>query len=292
MIAANTSERKPPSCSGPMPDSPVSSRMSLGPQSLAWNWSSEQSGACISLPIEKDNSVLSWQPLSMCAPPYLRTSLLHLRTSSQSQGNRSPGLRTPLLPSHRINCLRNCKTYQARKPLWFYNTSLKFFLNKPMLADVVFEIQASTALGAVSVKNFFWHMSEILLPVDCSSIFMVSRLMFKSCIHFEFIFVYGDCCGYSGSFFIPDEFLESSFKIFRFPILAITRKLKFPFVWTWAVCCGDFAPPEFHWGALTLGRVAAFGWWEPDLPRVSVPSVLCGLVCTLGIRGPVCTTLL
>uniref|UniRef100_A0A7N9DC24 Rho related BTB domain containing 3 n=1 Tax=Macaca fascicularis TaxID=9541 RepID=A0A7N9DC24_MACFA len=44
----------------------------------------------------------------------------------------------------KINCLRNCKTYQARKPLWFYNTSLKFFLNKPMLADVVFEIQGTT----------------------------------------------------------------------------------------------------------------------------------------------------
>ncbi|KAK1343155.1 hypothetical protein QTO34_015930 [Cnephaeus nilssonii] len=55
-----------------------------------------------------------------------------------------------------------------------------------------------------------------------------------------------DCCGYSESFFIPDEFLESSFKLFRFPILAITRKLKLPFAWTWAVCCGDFAPPEFH----------------------------------------------
>ncbi|KAK1334921.1 hypothetical protein QTO34_004493 [Cnephaeus nilssonii] len=53
----------------------------------------------------------------------------------------------------------------------------------------------------------------------------------------------GDCCGYSGSFFIPDEFLESSFKLFRFPILAITRKLKLLFAWTWAVCCGDFAPP-------------------------------------------------
>ncbi|KAK1335053.1 hypothetical protein QTO34_004629 [Cnephaeus nilssonii] len=31
--------------------------------------------------------------------------------------------------------------------------------------------------------------------------------------------------------------------LFRFPILAITRKLKLLFAWTWAVCCGDFAPP-------------------------------------------------
>ncbi|KAK1346626.1 hypothetical protein QTO34_000486 [Cnephaeus nilssonii] len=32
-------------------------------------------------------------------------------------------------------------------------------------------------------------------------------------------------------------------ELFRFPILAITRKLKLLFAWTWAVCCGDFAPP-------------------------------------------------
>ncbi|KAK1346931.1 hypothetical protein QTO34_000791 [Cnephaeus nilssonii] len=32
-------------------------------------------------------------------------------------------------------------------------------------------------------------------------------------------------------------------RLFRFPILAITRKLKLLFAWTWVVCCGDFAPP-------------------------------------------------
>ncbi|KAK1332582.1 hypothetical protein QTO34_007265 [Cnephaeus nilssonii] len=106
-----------------------------------------------------------------------------------------------------------------------------------------------------------------------------------------------DCCGYSGSFFIPDEFLESSFKVceicrwgnvFSFCPLSMmfavglsyiafimlryepsiptllrafikkgcwilsnafsasidmTIKLKLLFAWTWAVCCGDFAPP-------------------------------------------------
>ncbi|XP_029324268.1 rho-related BTB domain-containing protein 3 isoform X2 [Mus caroli] len=62
----------------------------------------------------------------------------------------------------KINCLRNCKTYQARKPLWFYNTSLKFFLNKPMLADVVFEIQA----------GIFQAMCLLI----CAEMYQVSRL--------------------------------------------------------------------------------------------------------------------
>nr|KAF6285892.1 hypothetical protein mMyoMyo1_009463 [Myotis myotis] len=66
-----------------MPDSPFSPCMSLGPQILARNWSSEQSGACVSLPIEKDNHVLNCQPFPH-APPYLCT-LLPRPTSSESQ---------------------------------------------------------------------------------------------------------------------------------------------------------------------------------------------------------------
>ncbi|KAK1332025.1 hypothetical protein QTO34_007704 [Cnephaeus nilssonii] len=45
--------------------------------------------------------------------------------------------------------------------------------------------------------------------------------------------------GYAG---LSKEFVVFV-KLFRFPILAITRKLKLLFAWTWAVCCGDFAPP-------------------------------------------------
>ena len=47
------------------------------------------------------------------------------------------------------------------------------------------------ALGDVSVRMLLRGMSEIFLPVFSSSTFMVLRLIFKSFIHLEFIFVYG-----------------------------------------------------------------------------------------------------
>ena len=49
----------------------------------------------------------------------------------------------------------------------------------------------SLALGDISVKMLLRGMSEIFLPMFSSKTFMVSRLIFKSFIHLEFIFVYG-----------------------------------------------------------------------------------------------------
>ena len=49
----------------------------------------------------------------------------------------------------------------------------------------------SLALGDVSVRMLLRGMSEIFLPMFSSRTFMVSRLIFKSFIHLEFIFVYG-----------------------------------------------------------------------------------------------------
>ena len=49
----------------------------------------------------------------------------------------------------------------------------------------------SLALGDVSVKMLMHGMSEIFLPMFSSRNFMVLRLILKSFIHFEFIFVYG-----------------------------------------------------------------------------------------------------
>ena len=46
----------------------------------------------------------------------------------------------------------------------------------------------SLALGDVSVKILLHGVSEIFLPMFSSRTFMVSRLIFKSFIHFEFIF--------------------------------------------------------------------------------------------------------
>ena len=47
------------------------------------------------------------------------------------------------------------------------------------------------ALGDISVKTLVCEMSEIFLPIFSSRTFMVLRLIFKSFIHLEFIFVYG-----------------------------------------------------------------------------------------------------
>ena len=49
----------------------------------------------------------------------------------------------------------------------------------------------SLALGDISVRMLLRGMSEIFLPVFSSRTFMVLRLIFKSFIHLEFIFVYG-----------------------------------------------------------------------------------------------------
>ena len=49
----------------------------------------------------------------------------------------------------------------------------------------------SLALGDVSVKMLLHGMSEIFLPMFSSRTLMVLQLIFKSFIHFEFIFVYG-----------------------------------------------------------------------------------------------------
>ena len=49
----------------------------------------------------------------------------------------------------------------------------------------------SLALGDMSVRMLLHGMSEIFLPMFSSRIFMVLRLIFKSFIHLEFIFVYG-----------------------------------------------------------------------------------------------------
>ena len=49
----------------------------------------------------------------------------------------------------------------------------------------------SLALGDMSVRMLLHGMSEIFLSMFSSRAFMVLRLIFKSFIHLEFIFVYG-----------------------------------------------------------------------------------------------------
>ena len=49
----------------------------------------------------------------------------------------------------------------------------------------------SLALGDMSVRMLLHGISEIFLPMFSSRTFMLLRLIFKSFIHLEFIFVYG-----------------------------------------------------------------------------------------------------
>ena len=49
----------------------------------------------------------------------------------------------------------------------------------------------SLVLGDMSVRMLMHGMSEIFLPMFSSKTFIVLQLIFRSFIHFEFIFVYG-----------------------------------------------------------------------------------------------------
>ena len=63
-----------------------------------------------------------------------------------------------------------------------------FILMRPLLFVLSF---MSLALGDMSVRMLLRGMSEIFLPMFSFRTFMVLRLIFKSFIHLEFIFVYG-----------------------------------------------------------------------------------------------------
>ena len=49
----------------------------------------------------------------------------------------------------------------------------------------------SIPLGHGSQRILLWFMSESVLPMFSSKSFIISGLIFRSLIHFEFIFVYG-----------------------------------------------------------------------------------------------------
>ena len=49
----------------------------------------------------------------------------------------------------------------------------------------------SIAQGGGSKRIMLWFMSKTILPMFFSKSFIVSGLIFRSLIHFDFIFVYG-----------------------------------------------------------------------------------------------------
>ena len=70
----------------------------------------------------------------------------------------------------------------------FSHTEAFIFLMKSHLFILSF---MALALGDISVKILLPRISEIFLPMFSSRTLMVLRLIFKSFIHLEFIFVYG-----------------------------------------------------------------------------------------------------
>ncbi|XP_068941233.1 rho-related BTB domain-containing protein 3 isoform X3 [Petaurus breviceps papuanus] len=96
-----------------------------------------------------------------------------------------------------VNCLKNCRSYQAKRPLWLYNTSLRFFFNTPMLADVIFKIQGSTVpahravlvarckVMAAMFNGNYLEANSVLVPV-----YGVSKETFLSFLEY----LYTDSC--------------------------------------------------------------------------------------------------
>ncbi|XP_068941235.1 rho-related BTB domain-containing protein 3 isoform X5 [Petaurus breviceps papuanus] len=97
----------------------------------------------------------------------------------------------------KVNCLKNCRSYQAKRPLWLYNTSLRFFFNTPMLADVIFKIQGSTVpahravlvarckVMAAMFNGNYLEANSVLVPV-----YGVSKETFLSFLEY----LYTDSC--------------------------------------------------------------------------------------------------
>ena len=70
--------------------------------------------------------------------------------------------------------------------VFFSNAEAFYFDEVPFVYSFM-----SLASGDMSLRMLLRGMSEIFLPMFSSRTFMVLRLIFKSFIHLEFIFVYG-----------------------------------------------------------------------------------------------------
>ena len=70
----------------------------------------------------------------------------------------------------------------------FFSPAEAFYFDEVPFVSLSF---MSLAIGDISVRMLLRGMSEIFLPMFSSRTFMVLRLIFKSFIHLEFIFVYG-----------------------------------------------------------------------------------------------------
>ena len=71
--------------------------------------------------------------------------------------------------------------------VFFAVQNLLSFIRSHLLIFVFISI----AQGGGSKRIMLWFMSKTILPMFFSKSFIVSGLIFRSLIHFEFIFVYG-----------------------------------------------------------------------------------------------------
>ena len=67
---------------------------------------------------------------------------------------------------------------------------VSFFVQKCLIRSHLF-LLLFPLLWEVSQRILLWFMSDSVLPMFSSRIYIVSGLTFRSLIHFEFIFVYG-----------------------------------------------------------------------------------------------------
>ena len=81
----------------------------------------------------------------------------------------------------------------------------------------------SLVLGDISMKILLCEISEIFLPMFSSRTFMLLRLIFKSLIHLEFIFVYGV------TWWLSFIFLHVAIQIFQHHLLKRLLLLHFMF---------------------------------------------------------------
>ena len=70
----------------------------------------------------------------------------------------------------------------------FFSHADAFYFNE---VPFVYSFFYSLVLGDMSMRMLLHGMSEIFLPMFSSRTFVVLRIIFKSFIHLEFIFVYG-----------------------------------------------------------------------------------------------------
>ena len=180
----------------------------------------------------------------VCSPPQVKSPLIFILVPAPSPPSSltpSPLLLTMLLAVYEFapffaQSLRLCHPAPKPPPLWQLSVCslclslflfvCYFLLFARLAVQNLFSLMSSHFLffllypfpEEIYQKNILlWEMSQILLPMFSSRIFVVSSLTFKSLIHFEFILVHS--VGKWSSFFLPFFFFACISPIFQHHLL-------------------------------------------------------------------------